>query len=337
METAEKVKKSVPRYPPDTTDRRLDLAARAAWLSYEKHRTQDQIAKEMQVSRQVVQRLMALAHRSGLIEFRLNHVLKDCIELAEALRDRYGLRYCDVAPNESETIEDMATVGSLGARYLETILPPNESFTLGVGNGRTMRELSRRLDRRELPNCRCVSLMGNLTRDGKANNHDVVTWVAEALGAQCYPRPMPIITNTAEECRVLQAQPGYLSISGLIAEAGVLIMGMGFFGARCSLLEDGFITEAEARQAIAAGAVGEMLGFAIDQDGQFVDAEYHDRLTSYRQEPNQERPVVIVASGLQRAAAIIAACNGRLVNGLITDENTARILLDEERSKKGNR
>tara|TARA_B100000949_G_scaffold161368_1_gene142102 strand:+ start:965 stop:1975 length:1011 start_codon:yes stop_codon:yes gene_type:complete len=335
--STDEVKKSVPRYPVDNPDRRLDLAARAAWLSYEKQRTQDQIAKEMQVSRQVVQRLMALAHRSGLIEFRLKHALTDCIELAERLREKFDLNYCDVAPNESETIEDLATVGSLGARYLETILPPNEPYTLGVGNGRTMRELSRRLERQDLPKCRCVSLMGNLTRDGKANNHDVVTWMAEALGAECYPRPMPIITNTAEERRVLQAQPGYQSISKLVADAQVLIMGMGFFGAKSSLLEDGFITADETRQAIEVGAVGEFLGFAINKDGEIVPAEYHERLTSYLPEPNPGRPVIIVASGAQRAAAIIAAFSGHLANGLITDENTARILLDDELAQKGNR
>src|SRR3546814_21152241 len=64
--------------PPDVqSSQRLDLAARAAWLSYEKGRTQDQIAHELQVSRQVVQRLIALAHSADLIEFRLKHALTD--------------------------------------------------------------------------------------------------------------------------------------------------------------------------------------------------------------------------------------------------------------------
>lgn len=54
-------------------------------------------------------------------------------------------------------------------------------------------------------------------------------------------------------------------------------------------------------------------------------------------EPNQDRPVIIVASGVQRAAALIAAFNGQLSNGLITGENTARILLDDELAQKGNR
>lgn len=42
-------------------DRKLDLAARAAWLYYIASNTQDEIAAKLDVSRQVAQRLVALA------------------------------------------------------------------------------------------------------------------------------------------------------------------------------------------------------------------------------------------------------------------------------------
>ena len=45
----------------DPKMRRLDLAARAAWLYYIKRRTQDEIAVELNVSRPNAQRLVALA------------------------------------------------------------------------------------------------------------------------------------------------------------------------------------------------------------------------------------------------------------------------------------
>ncbi|WP_170134904.1 sugar-binding transcriptional regulator [Acuticoccus kandeliae] len=312
----------------EQTDRRLDLAARAAWMSYARNRTQDQIAQELQVSRQVVQRLIALAHRAGLIEFRLKHTLTECIELAETLKDRFGLRYCEVAPNERVAPnEDLVTVGALAAQYLETVLPGREPLTLGVGNGKTMREVSNHLGRMDRPNCRCVSMMGNLTRNGKASHHDVVTWMANRLNADCYPRPMPVVTETVAECEVLKAQPGYARISELIAQANLLIMGIGHWGRDGALVADGFITEEEAHEAVESGAVGEFLGFAIDAGGAVIEASYHARLTSYFPEPDQERPVVIVASGHLRVAAVRAALTGRLANGLVTDENTARLLI----------
>ena len=82
-------------------DRKLDLAARAAWLYYVAGNTQDQIAEKLNVSRQAAQRLVSLAVSEKLIKFRLDHPLAECMALAQQLRDRFGLRYCSVEPSDS--------------------------------------------------------------------------------------------------------------------------------------------------------------------------------------------------------------------------------------------
>jgi DNA-binding transcriptional regulator LsrR (DeoR family) len=138
---------------------------------------------------------------------------------------------------------------------------------------------------------------------------------------------MPVVTNTVAERQVLQAQHGYKSITALVEQARLLIMGIGYWGEDASLLRDGFLTAAETKEAMDAGAIGEFLGYAIDAEGRIIDADYHTRLTSYRPQPDQDRPVVVVASGVKRAPAIRAALRGRLANCLMTDFNTARLLL----------
>jgi DNA-binding transcriptional regulator LsrR (DeoR family) len=311
-------------------DRRIDLAARAAWLYYEKSRTQDQIAAQLGVSRQIVQRLIALAQSEKLMRFQLIHPMSECIELAEKLTDRFGLQYCDVALNESGNVEDIPSVGLLAALYLENLLQQKAPLTIGIGNGKAMREVARRLQQMNRPQHKCVSLMGNLTRDGRASHYDVVTWLAERINAQCYPLPMPVVTNSIEERKVLQAQPGYKMLSALVDEASVLMMGIGYWGAEASLLMDGFITPAETRQAMERGGVGELLGSAIDSRGRLVDADYHPRLTSFSPTPSVSRPTIIVASGANRVQAVQAAFAGSLANGLITDENTARLILKDQ-------
>ncbi|HWL68394.1 MAG TPA: sugar-binding transcriptional regulator [Geminicoccus sp.] len=310
-------------------DRRLDMAARAAWLYYDKGRTQDQIAAELRVSRQIVQRLIALAQSERLIRFQLVHPLSDCIELAERLKDRFELQYCEVALNELGTTEDIPSVGLLAALHLETVLQQKAPLTIAIGNGKAMREVSRRLRPMSRPQHKCVSLMGNLTRDGRASHYDVVTWLSERIGAQCYPLPMPVVTGSREEREVLQAQPGYQTLRSLVGEASLLMMGIGYWGPEASLYVDGFITAAETGQAMERGAVGELLGRAIDADGRIVDAAYHPRLTSFALRPPPDRPTIIVASGTNRAPAVEAAFRGHLANGLITDENTARLILGE--------
>lgn len=76
-------------FPSVRRDRKLDLAAHAAWLYYIAGNTQDEIAIKLQISRQAAQRMVALAVSERLIKFRLDYPLSECIALAEALRDRW--------------------------------------------------------------------------------------------------------------------------------------------------------------------------------------------------------------------------------------------------------
>lgn len=169
------------------SDRKLELAARAAWLYHAKGRRQDQIAAELNVSRQIVQRLVALAASENLIRFQLIHPMSECIELAERVREAFDLVYCEVAPASRRDDGDIETVATAAALYLETLLLQKVPTTVALGNGQAMRETATRVPMMNRPQHKCISLMGNLTRYGWASHYDVVMRLAERIGAQCYP------------------------------------------------------------------------------------------------------------------------------------------------------
>ncbi len=314
--------------PEPPNDRKLELAARAAWLYHAKGRRQDEIATKLNLSRQVVQRLIAIGTHEKLIRCQLIHPLSGCIELAERLSERFDLVFCDVAPGEPGVDEDIATVATAAAFYLENLLSQKAPLTIGIGNGQALRETTLRISPMSRPQHKCVSLMGNLTRSWRASHYDVVMRLAERVGAQCYPLPLPVVTSTVAERDVLQAQPAYTAFLSLIDEASVLMMGIGFMGWQAPMHVDGFITDVELAQAMEAGAIGELLGRGVDGSGKLLSGGYQDRLTSFELKAPARRPTVIVQSGSIRVPAIKAALDSRLANALITDENTARGLLD---------
>lgn len=309
------------------TDRRRDLAARAAWLYHAKGHRQDEIARTLSLSRQVVQRLIALAATEGLIRFQLVHPLADAIELAQRLIDRFGLDYADVVPSTGAAADNVASVASAAAFLLETLLAAAEPVTIGIGGRRVIREAALRVAPMTRPAHRLVSLMGNITRSGRAGHYDVIMGFAERVGAACFPMPMPVVTSTVEERRVLQAQPAALACRTLVAEARLLMTGIGPMHAAAPLLVDGFITAAELEAALAAGAVGDILGHCFDAGGALLGGLHHDRLTSFAPELRAGRRSVIAQCGPERVTALRAALTGKLANGLITDEETARALL----------
>jgi DNA-binding transcriptional regulator LsrR (DeoR family) len=76
-----------------------------------------------------------------------------------------------------------------------------------------------------------------------------------------------------------------------------------------------------------AGAIGEIVGWAFDRQGKMIEGLTNDRVASAPMPSREKSLVVALAMGNKKLPGIIAALNRRLVNGLITDERTADLLL----------
>ena len=307
--------------------RRLDLAARAAWLYYIKRRTQDEIAADLNVSRPNAQRLVALAISEGLIKFRLDHPLLKSMELGERLRERFGLDVCEVAPTVNGQ-GDRVGVALLAAQYLETILSSRKPQIVALGTGRLLLETVREVSTMDRPDHKIVSAVGNLTRDGRASPYDVVMRLADRTGAQCYPLPLPVLTDTPEECAYLLAQRGCRTVTALFGEADAVLLGVGSIGTTAPLLIDGFMTPEELGALEQAGAIGELRSRPFDAEGRLLSTPITARLTAVPLVTAPRCPTVLVASGRLKVDALAAAFRGKFANGLVIDEPTALKLLE---------
>ncbi|MGH6912281.1 MAG: sugar-binding transcriptional regulator [Geminicoccales bacterium] len=308
--------------------RRLDLAARAAWLYYMVGDTQDQIARKLNLSRQAAQRLVAVAVSEGLIKFRLDHPIAACIELADALQTRFGLDYVEVVPGDADE-DGLVGIASAAARQLETHLAAKAPTILAFSTGRTLRATVGQVAPMERPQHTVVSLVGTMTRDGRASPYDVVMRLADRTGATCYPLPTPVVTDTPEQRDLLQDQRPYRVVRALAGQAKVVFLGVGTLDARAPLLVDGFITELELEQLIEAGAVGEVGGSAFDVNGRLISSALRLRMTAIPIELPLTRLTIGIAGGRAKARAIASALQGRLLSALITDEGAAGAVLAE--------
>jgi DNA-binding transcriptional regulator LsrR (DeoR family) len=307
--------------------RKLELAARAAWLYYMAGNTQDQIARKLNVSRQAAQRLVAVAVSEGLIKFRLDHPIAACVELAEALQARFGLDYVEVVPGDADA-DGLVGLAGAAARQVEAHLAARSPTVLAFSTGRTLRATVGQVAPMERPQHTVVSLVGTMTRDGRASPYDVVMRLADRTGATCYPLPTPVVTDTPEQCDLLQNQRPYRVIRALAAQAKVAFLGVGTLDARAPLLVDGFITENEFDELRGVGAVGEIAGSAFDADGRLIESALRARTTAIPIELPLKRLTLGIAGGGSKAPAIAAALRGRLLSALITDEAAARAVLE---------
>jgi DNA-binding transcriptional regulator LsrR (DeoR family) len=311
-----------------SVDQRRDDAARAAWLYFVAGRTQEEIASQLDLSRQAVQRLVAFAVSEKLIKFRLDHPIASCEELAAKLSDRYGLEFCDVTPSDPNAPGSIAGIAMAIAMRLQRLLASKVPTIVCVGTGRTLRAAVEELDALDRPQHKVVSLVGAMAAGGHASAYDVVMRLGDKVGAQRYPMPAPVVTATTDDLEVFQNQRAFAALRGLREQARASFMGISEIGWQSPIHRDGFITDADISALLAAGAVGEITGWSFDAAGRLLDIPINDRVASLPLEIPPKRLTVVGGGGPQKVAPLRAALKGRLLSALITDELTAKALID---------
>jgi DNA-binding transcriptional regulator LsrR (DeoR family) len=311
----------------NTERSRLDEAARAGWLYYIAGHTQDEIAKRLKVSRATVQRLVALCLNERLITFRLEHPITACMDLAKRLTERFALRTCEVVPTDPASPTAAAGIAERAASLLETTLRRSEAVIVAIGTGRAMRAAVEQVPPIDRPDHQLVSLVSNISTDGSATFFDTVGRLAELTKARHYPTPLPVMmASEAERDRMLQMGP-MRKVRALAERADLRLMGVGQMDRNAQFHVDGFITREELNELIRLGAVGELTGWAYDAKGRFLRGGTNRRLTSLPHPAPARALTIAAALGPAKVPAIRAALVGGLINGLITDEATARALL----------
>jgi len=311
-------------------DRKRDDAARAAWLYFVRSRTQDEIAVQLDLSRQAVQRLIAFAVSEKLIKFRLEHPISSCMELALQLTERYGLEFCDVMPTDRADPNDPGGVASMVASRMGRLLSTKAPIILCVGTGRTMRAAVEEIETLDRPQHKIVSLVGAMSLGGLASPYDVVMRLGDKTGAQRFPMPAPVVATTEEDRKAIQSQHAFEVLRELRKGARASFVGISEIAWGAPIHRDGFLTDTDIAALLEAGAIGEVTGWSFDDKGQLVDSPVNRRVASLELEIPPGRTTVITGSGAQKVRPLRAALAGGLCTALIIDEATAVAILDEQ-------
>lgn len=310
---------------------RSSLAARAAWLSYIGGYRQEEIAERLHLSRVKVNRLIAEAHRDGLVRVFVDSRAADCVALEDGLTRRFGLEFAVVAPNPDRTELPLLSLGTAGAQYLQNVLDEGRHQIIGVGQGRTLGAVVECLPRLRRGGVTFVSLLGSVTRHVEANPIDLIHRLASRTDGEGHFLPLPFFLDSVEIRDRLVQESSLRPALDLAARADLCLVGIGGVGGEDAYLRvTGMIGAAESAELAARGAVGELLGQFLDRDGRQVDVELSRRSPGPSLEQLRGRLVVAIAGGTGKADSIGAVLRSGVLRGLITDELAARAVLTAE-------
>lgn len=307
---------------------------RVAWYYYVDGMTQDDIAKRINVSRASAGRLLERCRQSGIVNFTINSEYYDAFQISRLLKDKFGLREVLVPPAPETDVEQQSAVnarlGRGGAQYLQSHLEPGD--LLGMGWGDTVQQTMEQLQSAALAGVHTISLTGgvgaylnNLRRARVGRDHGTLDAVL----------PTPILASSEGLAMALRAEVQVQEGLELARKADHAIVGIGALSGEPTLAKLGYATEEELAQNAEAGAVGDILGVFYDVHGRQLDLPIHRRrigidLYDLGAIPN----VVGVAGGSAKLDAIRGALRGGYLDVLVTTEEVAQALLEQDAERE---
>ncbi len=297
------------------------LMAEAATLYYKEKHTQQEIAELMQLSRQTVSKLLTDAVRENVVEIIIHNPQKDCEELEEKLQAVFGIERCVVCgvSGRNASLRRLATVNA-AVDYLLPILQKGEQ-RIAVSWGRTIQAVIEQLPEINTKKTVVFPLFGATDNESSCfSSNELARSMADKLGASVKCAWFPYLADTAEECRVLKELSYYKSMEQLWNTADIAMVGIG----DTDILE--VFEKTFGRSQQHTGVVGDIATHFFDENGKLLPL-YDNTLCASADSIRNAKDTVAVACGNKKAKAITCALRTQLVNTLITDEYTAKAIL----------
>ncbi|WAX77841.1 sugar-binding transcriptional regulator [Streptomyces sp. KMM 9044] len=326
-----------PEVPSAPLDRLL--AASVARRFYLGNQSKVEIAKEFDISRFKVARLLDAAVAHDIVRIDITVPAEIDAPLGQALAGRFGLRHAVVVnlmDGEGAEGGTARPAGPAGrhrvSRWLGTAAAQllsataEEGDVIGLDGSPEVDALSEAVNR--LPPCDVVQLTGvhgpDLARDPAVA---AVRRTAAAGGGGAFPLYVPFVLPDAATATVLRSQPAVAGTAHRFGRITRAVVGIGAWGAGLSTMYDA-LGDAERETYRASGACADVAGHVLDASGEVIRTELNARMICVSAAELRAVPELIgVSGGARGAEAIRAVLKSGLLTSVVTDTATARRLL----------
>ena len=305
------------------------LTVRAAELYYDEAKTQDEIGALLKVSRWKVGRLLTQAREKGIVRIEIVHPRARRLGLERELTERFRLADAAIVPTPDDESTTVDRVAHAAADHLAALRPVPR--TLGVSWGRTLSAVAEALPQGWANGVSVVQLNGGVSlsrRSGGAAS--LAMTIAQRAGGQATLLPSPAILERVETKLAIEADR---TVSAILEQAGraqTYLFSAGPADASSAHVENGYLTPSDIEELARRGAVGDVLGRYVDADGNIVDPQLDARTVGLSLDHlRATKHTIFVTAGVAKHDIARTVVTSGLCSVLVTDETTARALLEE--------
>lgn len=313
-------------------DTRFDvsLLVKVAQMYYSEGLKQEDIAKQLGISRSLISMILTEAREVGIVEISVRDPLLNDEKLSRRMQQAFDLKNCVVIPT---TVRDESALRKFVAQRTVTVVNSmlKNRAVIGLGWGRTCHQFvsvySKEGDARDIS---VVPLVGGSNQMAPYFQlNELVRIFADKLGGKSYFVHAPSLVSDAEERDLYCSSSTMKPIAAKWRSMDIVVASIGTLPKTQENGREIYKGEGEIyKQLDKVEVVGDICARYYTIDGEFLRTEFYDRIVGVRVEDLQNaRSVVCMAAGSDKAHAVLGAVRTGVVNTLVCDQNTAEAVL----------
>ena len=305
------------------------MLAEITRLYYEEEWTQQRIAKKFNMSRSLVSKLLSKARKIGIVEIIIHdEEFHPYRKLEEELKKRFQIKEAVCVSVENSEIP-VKTVGAAAAKYLARKLSSVKYVAMTAGN--TTRQIAENFSSSvPFDHVTFVPMSGGLGEERWEIQANVVCErMAKNSVGNSLQLHAPIVLDSHEAKEILLKQHFIKSVMEKARNADLAIVGLGSSPPYFELTESYLHGINREKNDISRQLIGDISYNYFDRDGKLIDCKWNRQLMSLNIDEIKRIPEVIaVTEGTEKVTSIYSALKHKIVDGLITDVQTGRELVE---------
>ncbi|MDU1351310.1 MAG: sugar-binding domain-containing protein [Actinomyces sp.] len=311
----------------DRADSKLMTAVAKAF--YLEDRSKVEIAREFDITRFKVARLLEEARRVGIVRISIAEVDDQSQSVAASVARRLRLKHVTVVPTQTLP-ENWYNALAAGAATLLTQLA-KPGMSIGISWGRTLVRVGLFIE--NLPQVDLVQLTGMLGYDPNQSPLKVMSNISSNAGGRSYALMSALFSSTSSAAARLREEPNIKQVLQKYDGLDIALISVGSWKERITQLTS-YLSESEIEELDRLGAVADCAGIFIDAKGNYVQSSLNERRLSVSVDQLRATPAVLAVAGEpEKASAIIAIARAGIATHLVTTREAAYeilYLLDSE-------
>ena len=299
-----------------------ELVVKVAWLYFFEEKTQQQISDMLGISRMKVIRLLDRAKETGVIRISMRENNERRMRLERSIVETYSLSDSFVVPTSpgAAISEINNVIADAAALYIDNRISPDAFINVGYGDtmGKTLNSLAKRAKNP----ISCISLTGGVSIY-------LPNIQSSIFNVRLFLIPAPLLVSSKEMVSAIMEERSVSEITRMVSLASFTVIGIGGMNSEATILKTGDMSNNDFMYVKMQGGVGDILCHFFDSQGNLINSPFGERLVTTPINVLKSLPNVIgVAAGKSKREAIKGALALGYLDTLITDEDTAQWLVD---------